>query len=197
VGATEELRARNRQRSALAVVSQNAINAEDLTALLNEAAAVAAETLAAEHSAILQILPDGDELVLRAGVGWNAGPAGPHRVPATVGSAYGFVLHADAPIVVSDMRQETRFDSPPAWLEHGVIATMHVIIRGRRRPWGILGVHSTRPRVFSEDDVDFLQSVANVLALTLERDEVKLAQPRENETLQAIFDLRARVLENH
>jgi hypothetical protein len=104
VGATEELRARNRQRSALAVVSQNAINAEDLTALLNEAAAVAADTLAAEHSAILQILPDGDELVLRAGVGWNAGPAGPHRVPATVGSAYGFVLHADAPIVVTPYR---------------------------------------------------------------------------------------------
>ena len=188
MGATEEHRARNRQRSALAVVSQNAINAEDLTALPDEAAAAAAETISAEYSAILQLLPDGDELVLRAGVGWNAGLVGHHRVPATVGSACGFLLHTDAPMMVSDLGQETRFDRPPAWFEHGVIAAMHVIILGRSRPWGILGVYSTHPRAFTEDDVDFLQSVANVLALTLERHEVKLAQRRENETLQAIFD---------
>lgn len=32
------------------------------------------------------------------------------------------------------------------------------------QPWGVLAAHTTRQRVFSQSDVDFLQSVANVLA---------------------------------
>src|SRR5260370_42497124 len=65
---------------------------------------------------------------------------------------------------------------------------MSVIIRGPSRPWGVLGVAATAVRSFSPDDIGFLQSVANVVALALERNEMAVAQAPEKETLQAIFD---------
>jgi len=40
-----------------------------------------------------------------------------------------------------------------------------------RRPWDVLLAASTRARRFSEDDVGFLQGVANVLAIARERGE--------------------------
>jgi PAS domain S-box-containing protein len=184
----EELRARNRQQSAVAALGQTAIRARDLSALIDEAAVVAAETLGTDYSAVLELLPSGEELLLRAGVGWKEGLVGRHTVPTGMGTPAGLILRSDTPIVVPDLRQEKRFTSPPSLVEHGVISAMDVLIRGRASPWGTLCVHTTRPRSFSPDDVGFLQSVANVLALAVERDEVERAQQREKETLQAIFD---------
>src|ERR687898_442971 len=46
---------------------------------------------------------------------------------------------------------------------------MSVVIHGLERPFGALCAHSTSYRSFSEDDINFLQSVANVLATAIER----------------------------
>ena len=184
----EELRARNRQQSAVAALGQAAIRAHDLGALMDEVAAVAARTLGTEHSAVLELLPSGEELLVRAGLGWKDGFVGHHRTPARASSAASFILRSDAPVVIPDLGEETRFAPPPALLEHGVRGMMGVIVPGRARPWGVLAVHARAPRMFSPDDAGFLQSVANVLALAIERDEMEVAQRGEQETLQAIFD---------
>jgi signal transduction histidine kinase len=44
------------------------------------------------------------------------------------------------------------------------VSGMSTIIRGPDKPWGVLGAHTTRRRLFTDDDVNFLQAVANVLA---------------------------------
>lgn len=184
----QELRARNRQQSAVAALGQAAIRGDDLATLMDEATRVVAETLGAQYSAVLELLPAGNVLLLRVGVGWRSGLVGHHTVPTGVGSLAGFVLSSDRPVVVTDMVRDTRFGQSPALLEHGIVSSMLVIVRGRTRPWGTLGVHTTRPRSFSPDDIGFLQSIANVLALAIERHEVEVAQRREKETLEALFD---------
>ena len=141
----EELRARNRQQSAVAALGQTAIRARDLSALIDEAALVAAETLGTDYSAVLELLPSGEELLLRAGVGWRDGLVGRHTVPTDIGTPAGLILRSDTPIVVPDLRQETRFMRPPSLVEHGVISAMDVLIRGRAGPWGTLCVHTTQP----------------------------------------------------
>jgi len=184
----EDLRARNRQQAAVAKLGQVAIRTSDLAALLDEAVAVAAETLGTEHSAILEALPGGETLLLRAGVGWGDGVVGHHTVMAGITSAARFTLQSDEPVIVQDLPSETRFMRPPFLLQYGIRSMMSVIIRGPSRPWGVLGVAATALRSFSADDIGFLQSLANVLALSLERNEMAATQAREKETLQAIFD---------
>lgn len=54
-----------------------------------------------------------------------------------------------------------------------MVSGISVIILGRSRPWGVLAAHSTTRRRFSDDDVNFLQATANVMADAIGRMEVE------------------------
>ncbi|HKC10963.1 MAG TPA: MEDS domain-containing protein, partial [Vicinamibacteria bacterium] len=184
--ANEELRARNRQQSAVAVLGQTAIRSRDLVALLNEATVIAAETLGTDGALIGEWLPGGEGSRLRAGAGWG-GLVG-KTLAANDALMSVHMLRSDEPVVVPDIGAEPRLAVSRAAWEHGVVSVMGVVVRGHAGPWGGLAVHSTRPRSFSPDDRGFLQTVANVLSLAVERHEVEVVQRREKETLEAIFD---------
>jgi PAS domain S-box-containing protein len=184
--ANEELRARNRQQSAVAALGQTAIRSRDLDALLNEATVITAETLGTDGALIGEWLPGGEGSRLRAGAGWGGLVGKTLAADDALMSVH--MLRSDEPVVVPDIGAEPRLAGSPAAREYGVVSLMGVVVRGHSGPWGGLAVHSTRPRSFSPDDVGFLQTVANVLSLAIERHEVEVAQRREKETLEAIFD---------
>jgi DNA-binding NarL/FixJ family response regulator/two-component sensor histidine kinase len=75
---------------------------------------------------------------------------------------------------------------------------MTVVIAGRERPFGVLGAHTQSLRTFSEDDVNFLQAVANVLAMAIERKQTqeKLEEVREAERSRIARDLHDEALQN-
>ena len=89
------------------------------------------------------------------------GAARPCRQPD---SPAGYTLESQAPVVVEDLRRETRFPVPPLLADHGVVAVLNVVIRGDPRPYGVLGADASNPRQFSPDDIYFLRAVANLLA---------------------------------
>ena len=66
-----ELRSRAKQQEALAQLGERALVEPDLERLLNDAASTVALTLAVDFVKILELLPGGGELMLRAGFGWN------------------------------------------------------------------------------------------------------------------------------
>ena len=70
----------------------------------------------------------------------------------------------------------------------GVTSALYAIIRGRDLPWGNLSVYTRAKRAFGLSDLQFLQSVADILALALERREIEIAHGRDRERLQAVFD---------
>ena len=49
------------------------------------------------------------------------------------------------------------------------VSGVTVVIHGPVRPYGLLGVYSVALRAFTRDDVNFLQSIANILAAAMER----------------------------
>jgi PAS domain S-box-containing protein len=117
----------------------------------------------------LELLPDGTALRLQAGVGWKDGSLGSATVGAGTDSQAGYTLRANEPVIVEDLRTETRFTGPPLLHDHRVVSGLSVIIQGQGRPFGVLGAHSTSRRTFTQDDVHFLQAVANVLGTAIER----------------------------
>lgn len=165
--AEQALAARARQQAAVAALGQEALLGGDIDSLLEDAVRTLAATLEVELTKILELLPDGKELVMRAGVGWTEGAE--YRVEAGARSQAGYALASRRPVVVEDLRRETRFEGKSMLLDHGVVSGISVIIPGRERPFGILGVHSRDKHVFAEDDVHFLQAVANVLSAAIER----------------------------
>ena len=165
----QEIKARARQQAAVAELGQRALAGTDLSTLLSEAVALVARTLEVEFCKVLELLPDGDALLLRAGTGWIQGCVGSARVGAETDSQAGYTLLSGEPVIVEDLRSETRFTGPALLRDHGVVSGMSVIIHGQDSPYGVLGAHTTRRRTFTQDDIHFLQAAANVLAAAITR----------------------------
>jgi two-component system NarL family sensor kinase len=75
-----------------------------------------------------------------------------------------------------------------------------VVIRGRDRPWGTeawgtLGAHSRERHAFSEDDLNFLHTVANTLALAIERNGAEHELRRRNSEISGLADQLAKLAE--
>ena len=188
----DELQARVRQQAAVAELGQRALTSE-VDSLMQAAVALVAETLAVEYAKILELLPDGTQLLLRAGIGWHEGLVGRATVGAGTDSQAGFTLASSEPVIVADLRTETRFRGPPLLHEHGVISGLSTIIGGGSRPFGVLGAHTAARRAFTRDDVHFLRSVANILAAAIARTETEVLVERRVEErtreLRALLDL--------
>src|SRR6202171_121161 len=181
--AEEALGAYARKQAVVAEIGRLALTGGQLKDLFAEAASLVARTLGVEYCKVLELLPDGDALILRAGVGWKEEyRVGQTTVSAGKESQAGFTLLADEPVVVEDLRTETRFSGAPLLHEHGVVSGLSVIIRGRERPYGLLGAYTASVRKFGTDDVNFLSAVANVLAAAFHRkaaeDELRQLEAR-------------------
>ncbi|MFQ5590055.1 MAG: response regulator [Phycisphaerae bacterium] len=164
-----KLKTHAHQKSVIAELGRLALEDIDLAALMDECVSLVARTLEVELCKVLELLPDEQALLLRAGVGWAPGLVGQAKVGCGRDSQAGFTLESNQPVVVSDFRRETRFSGPPLLCAHGVVSGMSVVIPGHEHPFGVLGAHSTSQRAFTDDDIHFLTTVANVLATAIER----------------------------
>lgn len=187
-------RIRARQHAALAALGQLALQ-EDLDSLLQSATELVAQALSVELCKVLQVLPEGDTALLRAGAGWRDGLVGTATVPLGQDSQAGYTLLRDGPVVVDDLTYERRFSGPALLVEHGVRSGMSVVVPGRNSPWGVLGAHTRQKRRFSEDDVHFLQAVAALLGAAIRRDEDELSLRRRAAELEAVAELGLRLRE--
>jgi PAS domain S-box-containing protein len=187
--AEQELRSRERKQAAVARLGQQALETADLTSLFQDAVGHVSETLCVQYCSVLELAHDGTLLQARAGIGWREGVVEHESVGAGTVSQAGYTLLASEPVVVHDLRTETRFVVPRILREHGAVSGLSVIIHGRERPFGVLSAFTTERRAFTQDDVHFLQAVANVLAAAVERKRL------EEERAQHDKELAARVLQ--
>ena len=183
----ERLRELARQQEAVAELGRRALGAHDLQRLMDEATASLAEVLGVEYAMVLELLPGGAELLLRSGVGWGDGLVGRAKVDAGSDSLAGYVLLSDEPVVVGDSRLKGRFAGLPLLREHGAVGGLSAVIRGGKRPFGVLGAHTEQRRRFTEDDVNFLLAMANVLGAAIERDRSEAVLRESEERFRATF----------
>ncbi|HEX5163967.1 MAG TPA: PAS domain S-box protein, partial [Thermomicrobiales bacterium] len=185
---------RARMQQAVAQLGQRALVSSDLEALMDAVVTIVADVLAVEFCKVLELLPDGKSLLLRAGTGWNEGVVGQAIIGVEDDSQAGFALMSSQPVVVNDLRVESRFNGPRLLVEHGVISGMSVIIHGANDPWGVLGAHTARPRTFNDDDVNFIQSVANVLAAAIDRSLAEDALSESEERFRTLVEMAPDVI---
>jgi signal transduction histidine kinase len=157
--------------------------------LIQESLEALAGTLGLEYAKLLELVPGGRTLRLVAGVGWRPGLVGTYTVVANPGTQSGFTLSSERPVIAEDIRSDARFRAMPLLEEHGVVSGMSVIVHGDEEPYGVLGVHTNRKHRFSEEDVLFLQSVANLVALAMRRQKADQALNESEARARAAEDL--------
>lgn len=165
----KNLRSRVHQQAAVAKLGQLALADSNLDTLMDEAVVLVAQSLEVEYCKVLELLPDGKAVLLRAGVGWQQGLVGKATVSCDLSSQAGYTLFSHEPVIVEDLRVEKRFSGPPLLHEHQVISGLSTIVPGKDGPYGVIGAHTTKQRHFTQDDIYFLQAVANVLAEAIAR----------------------------
>ncbi len=83
---------RTRQQEAVARIGQRALDGVDTQTLMDEAIGLLATHLNVEHSAVLEQLPDGNDFLVRAGVGWRTGMVGDLMIPTGRESQAGYTV---------------------------------------------------------------------------------------------------------
>jgi two-component sensor histidine kinase len=158
-----------RQVSTLSEFGKRALRSDDIDGLLQEATRLVSDAIDVDLVKVLELLPGGQNLLVRAGVNWNPGVVGHAEIAAHEGSPAGYALHTNQPVITEDTEREFRFEIPKLLIEHSVRSTVNVVIRGEDGSFGVLEVDSRELRKFEQDDIDFLQNYANLLASAIDR----------------------------
>jgi len=134
--------------------------------------------------------PDGDEVILTATNGLDAGTVGKAKLKVGSGVTGWVAQHLQA-LVVPDVTQEPRFQ----WLrgvdQKRLVAMLSVPILAGSRMVGVVNVQSEERRDFGKDDIDFLGAIAGQVAGIIERSELQRrleAQLEEIKGSQAIHE---------
>ncbi|HLY48268.1 MAG TPA: EAL domain-containing protein [Solirubrobacteraceae bacterium] len=163
-----ELERRAAQQAAVARLGERALERVGIAELIEQACVVATDVLEVELASVAEFFPDQELFRLIGGAGWPADQIGAATVPAGPTTQVGYTILTGAPVVVTDWEAEDRFTESKV-LELGARSGVSVTIEGLAEPFGVFAVHSKRPRQYGAGDVDFIQSVANVLADALAR----------------------------
>jgi PAS domain S-box-containing protein len=169
VAAQQELRSRMRQQAVVARLGQRALGKIEPHDFMAEAAALIAETLAADTCAIAQLQPDGKTLLLQAAVGCPQGMVGAATADSNQDSQAAYTLLDPQPVVVRDFATETRFQRSAFLGSVDAVSGLSVLIPVSEGPQGIIAVSTRSTREFSRDDVNFVQALAHIVAQVLER----------------------------
>ena len=159
------------QQAVLAEFGEFALRADDLDPILNEACRLVGRALGTDLAKVMERQADGRTLLVRAGVGWEPGLVGRLTTSTEEDTSTAHALATGEPCIVPDLARERRFKVAGFVTEHGVRALVNVLIRGAdgKPPYGILEVDSRKPRRFTDDDIAFLRTYANLLAEAIER----------------------------
>jgi two-component sensor histidine kinase len=141
----------------------------ELSDLLDRTVELAAKGLEADLAKILEFLPQENRLLLRAGVGWDAGLIGTATVGADLESPSWFAIRTGQPVISNHLENEERFRTPELLKVHGVRRAINVILQGEGAPFGVLEVDSRSEGEFSKHDIAFLQGAANIIGMAIER----------------------------
>jgi diguanylate cyclase (GGDEF)-like protein/PAS domain S-box-containing protein len=167
--ADAELERRAWQQAAVARLGAHALERTTIHALMEEAVTAAAEILDVEMAAVGELVGGGVAFQVRAAFGWPEPVDPAATVAAGPTTQPGCTVLSGRPVVISDWSKEDRFERSEALQATGVRSGVTVAIDGLSGPFGVMAVHSTRPHEYSAGDVDFIQSLANVLAAALDR----------------------------
>jgi PAS domain S-box-containing protein len=160
---------RTKQQSALAELSQSALQSDELAGLLENSVGLVAEVLQCRFCEVLEFQPSKNQFILAAGLGWKAGSIGNATIPMSREYQAGYTFLTLRRVVVEDYSSDTPFIPSPLLDEHKIRSGITVHIPGHDLPFGVLGAYTSSSRSYSPDDINFMRSVANIIATAMQR----------------------------
>lgn len=163
---------RLRQHEGLTALALHIARATTLDDICQSACRQLAHTLGAELTAVMQVLPGGQQLRLEAGTGWGPGVVGTAVFSAAPGTLIGWTLSTHAPVQLADALDadgQPRFVLPDLLQHPPVSHGLQVRLQVAGKPWGVLGVYTRQPGPDFVDEVHVIESVSYLLSVAMDR----------------------------
>lgn len=162
-----------RQQAAVASLGQLGLQAGDYETVLRQAMHIVIDTLNVIDVALFELLADGTALFGRAAIhGGQPVPANlmvKVRIPSGEGSLPGFAVAEGEVVISEDVVADPRFQALAPDFNLPAVGAVAAPIRWGERLWGVLVTYCREPRVWTDDEVQFVQSVANTIGLVVQR----------------------------
>ncbi|WP_342303739.1 ATP-binding protein [Methanolobus sp. ZRKC5] len=166
------LQMREKQQAAVAKLGQDGLAGADLDTLMLESVKLVASTLDVEYCRIMK--HEDSNSVMIAGVGWGEEC---HSDSETENDGkniiFCYTLYSGERAIVHENKTQKKFSGLSLLKDQGIVSGIDAIIGSKDKPFGTMNVHTTQKRVFTNDDMHFVQSVTNVLAESLSRKETE------------------------
>jgi len=190
------------QQKAVLAMGRRAVAKPDISILMQDAAALLAETLGAEYSIVAEFLLDGESLQVtlsKTALGTSGTQADKsetdgkeqisivHKTPADGESSLAsYVLKIALPLVVADLPREDRF-SDLFLRKHGIQSAVAVPLKLNDRSFGSLAACSTKAQQFGEEDVLFVETIAHLVTASIARGEAERSLVEERCNASKVF----------
>jgi PAS domain S-box-containing protein len=199
----EETRRRVRELRLLHDVGLAAASGVHLGETLQAAAEALASELESTHVGLALLDPESGALRVKASVGYPLEAL--HNSPISVGKGIsGWVAQHGEPLLISDVRLDPRYvgvasDTPYAEGSPEMRSELCVPLVAGSRIIGVLNVESSQPDAFTDDDQRLLSTLANNLAVLIERarlfEEVMAARVELQQRAEALEEANVRLQE--
>ncbi|MDH4323804.1 MAG: PAS domain S-box protein [Betaproteobacteria bacterium] len=166
---TREAVLRGRYNSYVAQFGLRALAEPDVATLIHAACPLVAEAMQLDAVVAFRLTPDRRELHCVASHGVDEAAAARMRAPNDPSFLPGYLVAARVPVIVPDTAAEARFGIIEVVRELGLRSALCVPLFGRGEVIGGLTARTFAPREWTEDDVHFMQAVANIVATAIER----------------------------
>lgn len=152
---------------------QQALSGTSLSTLCHTALVLITDHLQVEYGSIWQILSDGNTLRRDCSVGWNFTSLDCSEVSAHLHTQIKYLLRANQPVFIDYQTAQSGIEGLLTLHSQArvqaKVSGINLPIPGAKIPLGFLELYSDTYRVFSDDEIDFLETVSRVLAIAIER----------------------------
>lgn len=156
---------REHKQDAIAAISLNALQSNDMDELYAIACREVAKALSVKYVSIFRHNIKDHYCVLRASVGYETAVVDLMTAISEPCQVVGCAIEAGKAKVIENADKDSGCPIPPAFRDMGMQSGGIAIVGKTERPYGVLCAHSEHPFGVEQDDVGFLQAVANVLYL--------------------------------
>lgn len=182
--ATALIRGQALRQTAVADLSEMALSGCPLIQLLHESAGAVKDILQVDYAIIRELSAETGELQLRVAEGWTGAPIS-DSIPCNNESPCGRAVLEREPLLFPDLTKDPSLQCEKELMRVGCVSSMAASISLGASSFGALSVYSLKQREFSDTDVQFIQSVANIIATSVQRQKAEAGIARAREQAEA------------
>ncbi len=171
------------QFDSLIKVSQSITSEDYLDEILNLIVVVTAEMLNSKICSIMLLDKKGNELVIKATQSLSAQYKKKPNVKVDA-SISGQVIKDKKPVAIDDVRQEKKYSYRDLATREGLTSMLAVPMIVKDKAVGIVNVYTKKPHIFTQEEIDVLQMVANQAAVAVENTKLMEEALKAKEALE-------------